>query len=81
MLLQMRQQENYELLTEKLKKLDEEEEYKQLAEAQKKRDYNTALRNQLHDATSKLAKQLNEVQKDKEMVEEIVATIQQEEIQ
>ena len=77
----MRQQENYELLMEKLEKFDHDEMLKQQAEDQKKRDYNQALTNQLGDATSKMAKKLDEFQKDKAMIEEIVGTIEQEEIQ
>jgi hypothetical protein len=78
---QMRQQELYEMLKEKLDKFDHDEQMKEIAEDKKKKDFNKALRNQLEDATSKAAKKEEEFQKDKAMIDEIVGTIEKEEIQ
>jgi len=76
----MRQQENYELLMEKLQQFDQEEEEKRRADWQKKKDYYRALKNQLDDVTSKHTRQKEEDQRSKEMVDEIVESIKQEEM-
>lgn len=47
----------------------------------KKKEYFQALTNQLEDATSKKAQKQEEYDRDKSMVDEIIATIEQEEIQ
>jgi len=79
--MQMRQQESYDMLLEKLEEFDKDQDEKRRAEYKKKKEYYKALKNQLEDTTSKMAKKQNEFAKDKLMIDEIVETIQQEEIQ
>jgi len=77
----MRQQENYDFLMDTLGKYDREEEQKRKAEEMKKHEYYKALKNQLEDSTSKMAKKYNEFMNDKAMIDEVLKTIQEEEIQ
>jgi sugar-specific transcriptional regulator TrmB len=77
----MRQQESYELLLEKLEQFDKEQDEKRRAEWQKKKDYYKALKTQLEDASSSKVKNVQEQQKYKDMIDEIIESIKQEEIQ
>ncbi|XP_035701543.1 meiosis-specific nuclear structural protein 1 [Folsomia candida] len=74
-------QETYQQLLEKMATEDAIAEEKRQRDWIKKKEYFQALTNQLEDATSKKAQKQEEYDRDKSMVDEIIATIEQEEIQ
>lgn len=77
----MRQDEMHELFKEALRTFDEKEEEKEKQRMKMKCDYKEQLQHQLTDASSKAAQDKAGLERDKQMVDEILATIKQEEIE
>jgi len=70
-----------EILMERLAEQDNLDQARLIAEAQKKRDYMSALKNQLGDHTSKQSKKEDEMEKDKAMIDDIIKSIEHEQMQ
>ncbi|CAL8125771.1 unnamed protein product [Orchesella dallaii] len=77
----VRERDSYEMMLEQLEKFDQDERDKIQANFVKKKEYLTALKNQMEDVGSKMATKMDEMSKDKAMIDEIINTIKQEELQ
>lgn len=77
----MRERDNYEMMMEQLEKFDVTERAKEQDAFIKKKEYLSELKNQMENVGSKMATKLDEMHKDKLMIDEIISGIKQEEIQ
>lgn len=75
-----RDYDQYLIMMEKLEKFDQDERDKEQAMFLKKKEYLSELKTQMDNVGHNQAAKLDELAQDKEMIDEIIATIKQEEI-
>lgn len=69
------------MMLEQLQKFDQAEKDKVQANFIKKREYLSELKTQMQDVGSKLASKMDEINKDKQMIDEILDSIKKEELE